>query len=82
MEGVKDIECNICLENNYSINFIDCIICKQQWCTQCNKKIFKCPFCRKDLKELKEFKVPDQINDLLLADLLLLYMIINITINT
>ena len=42
-------ECLICVEEYYNIpvtNIKSCKSCKQSWCMDCDKKLYKCPFCR------------------------------------
>lgn len=40
--------CSICLENLLQPEH--CVQCKQSWCGSCDKNIFKCPFCRLQIK--------------------------------
>lgn len=47
-------ECNICLSTHKLIKFLECSECKQKWCRDCDKKITKCPYCRKELPEKTE----------------------------
>ena len=47
-------DCIICLSTTKIIHFLDCSECKQKWCRDCDKKITKCPYCRKELPEKTE----------------------------
>lgn len=41
-------DCTICLETLSEPAI--CIQCQQSWCSSCDKNIFKCPFCRLQIK--------------------------------
>jgi hypothetical protein len=56
-------ECRICVEKQQ--HFIPCNLCKQDWCLECDKKIFKCPFCRYQIQGREEQEIQranEQIN--------------------
>ena len=41
---MADSNCNICLDNTN--NFYKCTHCNNEFCTECSKKMGKCPMCR------------------------------------
>ena len=45
----EKIECQICIEEHILKNFNSCERCSNKWCSDCDKKFYKCPFCRKDI---------------------------------
>jgi hypothetical protein len=40
------VECEICLLDQPRTVFVKCGQCVHTWCTSCNTKVNKCPFCR------------------------------------
>lgn len=42
----KEIDCTLCTEKSLKNNFCICPTCRQLWCSNCDTKLYKCPYCR------------------------------------
>jgi hypothetical protein len=49
-------ECEICYESKNRHTFKKCTQCIHSWCTQCNRKMKQCPFCRKACAPQVQFR--------------------------
>jgi hypothetical protein len=55
-------ECVLCTENVTALR--SCRSCHQNWCTDCDPKLSKCPYCRKDIpgrNALAQYQVIDHM---------------------
>lgn len=56
----KKVECQICTDEYNIKNFTSCKQCSNEWCSSCNKKIYKCPFCRKEILGRNHLKIKER----------------------
>lgn len=49
-------ECQVCLDHDLipGVNVVQCPVCRGKWCTACDRRLWKCPFCSFEFPERQE----------------------------